>query len=47
MARVVHPALPADSFRTYHPAYLMRAGDWDVIAAILDEIAGVSGVVDG
>ncbi|HEX6041764.1 hypothetical protein [Longimicrobium sp.] len=30
-----HPALPAQSYRTYHPRYLRRSGRWKV----LDEIA--------
>ena len=26
VSRVIHPALPAKTFRTYHPNYLQRAG---------------------
>jgi hypothetical protein len=34
LARIGHPRLPASSFRTYHPAYLSRAGHWDFIEQI-------------
>ncbi|MFI8644637.1 MULTISPECIES: hypothetical protein [Pseudomonas] len=29
-----HPTLPVLSFRTYHPAYLSRSGQWGIIAEI-------------
>lgn len=29
-----HPNLPVLSFRTYHPAYLVRSGQWGVISEI-------------
>ena len=31
LARIGHPRLPANSFRTYHPHYLRRGGHWDFI----------------
>jgi hypothetical protein len=31
LARVVHPGLPRSSFRTYHPNYLRRSGQWEVL----------------
>lgn len=35
LARVVHPGLPARSFRTYHPTYLRRTKKWRTILPIL------------
>ena len=31
LARIGHPRLPANSFRTYHPSYLSRGRHWDFI----------------
>ena len=34
LARIVHPALPHDSFRTYHPRFLSQGSRWHYIEAI-------------
>ena len=47
LSRLRHPALPAPSFRTYHPAYLQRAGRWSVVEALPALVAhelGATGV---
>lgn len=31
LAKIRHPKLPDQSYRTYHPAYLNRAGLWEQI----------------
>ena len=31
LARLAHPLLPYDSFRTYHPNYLSRARKWGIV----------------
>lgn len=38
LARIQHPHLPANSFRTYHPNYLSRAQHWDFLAQMRDLI---------
>lgn len=38
LARLHHPSLPKVAFRTYHPAYLNRAGLWGQLKTISDAI---------
>lgn len=40
LARLEHPDLPVNAFRTYHPNYLRRSG---LEPAIIEFIAGISG----
>lgn len=35
-ARLVHKDLPAKTFRTYHPAYLMRSRKWDWVEKLIE-----------
>ena len=35
VARVAHPSLPAKSYRTYHPNYLSRSKNWDVLDQLI------------
>ena len=37
-----HPTLPALSFRTYHPNYLRRSGNWKILQKIAQAIISVS-----
>ncbi len=37
LARVEHPALPVNSFRTYHPRYLRMSKQWPVLDAIVEQ----------
>jgi hypothetical protein len=34
--RLAHPALPESTIRTYHPNYLMRSRNWDVVNQVID-----------
>jgi hypothetical protein len=34
LARLAHPDLPFKSFRTYHPTYLRRSKQWDVLGRV-------------
>jgi hypothetical protein len=34
LARLVHPDLPWHSYRTYHPNYLRRSRQWDLLTVI-------------
>jgi hypothetical protein len=39
IARLSHPKLPSNSFRTYHPSYLSRSGKWkyvDIIKSLIE-----------
>ncbi len=36
LARVEHPALPINSFRTYHPRYLRMSKQWSVLDSIVE-----------
>lgn len=38
--KVSHPVLPEVSFRTYHPNYLQRAKQWDLVEAVSQRIGG-------
>jgi hypothetical protein len=38
LARVEHPRLPRAAFRTYHPGYLRRAGQWAVLDRVIDGV---------
>lgn len=40
LSQLEHPQLPRLSFRTYHPAYLSRSRQWEVISSIAQAIAG-------
>lgn len=42
LARVVHPDLPVASFRTYHPNYLARSRQTNVVLDKLDELIACS-----
>jgi hypothetical protein len=37
-ARIRHSQLPFTSLRTYHPAYLSRSGQWELISRIVELI---------
>jgi hypothetical protein len=38
LARLVHPELPRSSFRTYHPGYLRRSGQWQTVGDLITHI---------
>lgn len=38
LCRLSHPRLPANSFRTYHPSYLARSGQWALVTTIARQI---------
>ena len=40
--RLSHDALPEQTFRSYHPGYLRRSGNWSVIEELKTLIGGVS-----
>jgi hypothetical protein len=40
LARVEHSALPARSYRTYHPNYLSHSGKWDYLDLIRTSVIG-------
>ncbi|HEX2256627.1 MAG TPA: hypothetical protein VHG92_08000 [Afifellaceae bacterium] len=38
LARLVHEALPRCAVRTYHPNYLRRSGQWQILTRIIEQI---------
>lgn len=40
LAQLVHADLPVKAWRTYHPAYLRRSKQWQVIDALANSISG-------
>ncbi len=38
VAQLTHPSLPTKAWRTYHPAYLQRSGQWRIINTISDQL---------
>lgn len=36
ITNLMHPILPANSFRTYHPGYLRRSGKWGILSELVD-----------
>lgn len=43
LCRLSHPRLPATSFRTYHPSYLARSGQWPLLETMTKRIAAEQG----
>ena len=38
LAELSHPDLPVKAWRTYHPAYMRRSGQWEIIDAISEQL---------
>jgi len=40
LARLEHPALPFHTYRSPHPNWLRRSGNWDVLSELAQEVLG-------